>query len=59
MPVKVEFPDGITREVPSHRRELKSREIGSSNQSAFVDEPTYDPDWRFRSAIGGWVAVAR
>lgn len=60
MAVEVEFPDGMVREVPSIRRELQSNEIGGTGSSVSLDEPAYDPEWRFISAIGGkWFARAR
>lgn len=60
MPLEVEFPDGSIREVPSRKREIKSRAIGAHRPSIFVDEPLFDPDWRFETAIGGkWWATPR
>lgn len=60
MPVKVEFPDGSVREVPSRRREIKSRSVGGVHPSIFVNEPLFDPHWRFETAIGGkWWATPR
>ena len=59
MPIKVEFPDGTFREMPSRKREIKSREI-HGGQSIYIDEPVFDPDWRFETAIGGkWWAFPR
>lgn len=59
MPLKVEFPDGSIREVPSHKREIRSRRIGGG-PSTFIEQPDYDPDWRFETAIGGkWWAEPR
>jgi len=60
MPIEVEFPDGTIRKVPSRKRELKSREIGGSRPSTFIEEPAFDPEWRFQGAIGGkWFALPR
>lgn len=60
MPVEVEFPDSTIREVPSRRREIKSREIGGSRSSIFVEEPAFDPNWRFQGSVGGkWFAFPR
>lgn len=59
MTVSVQFPDGTTRDVPSVSREIRSQQIGGG-QSIFIEEPADDPDWRFRSAIGGkWFATPR
>jgi hypothetical protein len=60
MALKVEFPDGGIRDVPSRTREIKSREIGGPRRSVFVEEPVYDPEWTFETAIGGkWWATPR
>ena len=58
--IEVEFPDGTVREVPSVTREITSREIGGHRPSTFIQEPAFDSEWRFSSAIGGrWIATAR
>lgn len=60
MAVTVEFPDGTSREVPSVRREIRSKQIGGGGGSVFIDEPAFDPKWRFEGAIGGkWFANPR
>lgn len=60
MAIEVEFPDGTIRKVPSVQRELKSNEIGGTGSSVFIDEPSYDPEWRFAGATGGkWFARPR
>jgi hypothetical protein len=51
--VEAPFPDGTVREVPSVTREIQSKEIGPYAQSSFVEEPGFDPDWRFPPAHGG------
>jgi hypothetical protein len=58
--IEVEFPDGTVCEVDSVSREIRSREIGGPHPSRFVQEPAFDPEWRFTSAIGGrWFAKPR
>ena len=58
--IEVEFPDGTVREVPSITREIKSREIGGSGASTFVEEPAFDNEWRFSPALGNkWRATLR
>lgn len=59
MPVKVRFPDGTEREVPSRTRIEQSREIGGPHSHTFHDEPIFDPDWKFVPVIGGWIARPR
>ena len=60
MPVQVEFPDGSIRDVPSRKKRLESREIGGRQPPTFVEEPMFDPEWRFKTAIGGkWWATPR
>jgi hypothetical protein len=57
--IAVEFPDGSIRDVPSERREIKSREI-DGGPSSFYDVPAYDPEWSFEAAMGGkWWASPR
>ncbi|WP_409019283.1 hypothetical protein [Brevundimonas vesicularis] len=44
-------------EVPSRKREIKSREISSSPRpSIWVDEPLSHPDYHFHSVVGGYRA---
>jgi hypothetical protein len=58
--IEVTFPDGEVREVPSVTREIESKEIGPHAQSIFVEEPAFDPDWRFLPALGEkWFAKPR
>jgi len=58
--VEATFPDGTVREVPSVTREIQSKEIGPHAQSIFIEEPAFDPDWRFLPALGGkWFAKPR
>lgn len=61
MPILVELPDGTMREMPSRRREIKSREISANPRpSIFIDEPAPHPDYTFTTAIGGhWWAHPR
>ena len=60
MPVNVEFPDGTIREMPSRKREIKSRGIGNRRPPILVDEPLPNSEWRFETALGGkWWATAR
>ena len=58
MPVNVRFPDGTVRSVPSQPKLLKSKTIGG-NHDRIIDEPAYDPDWRYVAVIGGWLARPR
>lgn len=57
--IKVRFPDGETREVPSTTRAIPSKEIGGPGAPTIIEEPKYDPDWEFVPVIGGWIARAR
>lgn len=59
MTVTLLEPDGSRRliNVPSRKREIKSRQIGTSPPpSIWVDEPLPHPDYEFRSVIGDWLA---
>lgn len=57
MPVKVTLQDGTEIEVPSVRREIKSREIGAHQRpSQYIDEPAPHPEYDFTGVIGGWLA---
>jgi hypothetical protein len=58
MAVKVRFPDGSEREVPSRTVATPSTEIGRASYSC-SEEPLFDPDWQFTPGIGGWTAVPR
>ena len=60
MPLKVEFPDGIEREVPSHKRVIKSQQTDGKCGSGVVEEPDFNPQWRFQGLSGGrWLADHR
>ena len=54
MPVKVRFPDGEEREVPS-----TLRAVSSGNSSSLAEVPNESPDWRFIPVAGGWIAMPR
>jgi len=54
MPVKVRFPDGEEREVPSTLRAVRN-----ATASSLVDVPNEHPDWRFIPMEGRWVATPR
>lgn len=55
--VKVEFPDGTVREVQSQTREIKSKEIGVTGSSSYIEEPIEDEEWRYLRAFGNkWIA---
>jgi hypothetical protein len=58
MAVKVKFPDGTMREVRSITRAIVSREI-PRQATRLVEEPAFDPKWRFIPVIGGWLARPR
>jgi hypothetical protein len=55
MAVRVQFPDGSTREVPSYTVEVPSREI-PPGPSTFIEKPLPDPDWDYTATIGDWIA---
>jgi hypothetical protein len=57
--MKVTLEDGSTIEVPSRRREIKSRQIGPRKPSRFVDEPLPHPDWDFLAILGGYRAYPK
>lgn len=55
--IRVEFPDGEVRDVPSRRVELKG---GFGGVQGFYEKPIDNHEWRFFGAMGGrWLAVAR
>ena len=58
MAVRVTFPGGEVREVPSKRVTLQEGKTGTQNWS-FREQPIYDPAWAFIAVKDGWVAVAR
>lgn len=55
MTVKVTFPDGSEREVPSRTKVQQSREIPDTGPT-FSEEPLPDPDYEFYKVIGAWRA---
>ena len=55
MPVKVAFPDGSEREVPSRTIGHHSREIPDQGPT-FSEVPLADPEWEFFQVLGGWRA---
>ncbi len=58
--IEVEFPDGSVRQVPSITKTIESGEVGPHAQYIFIEEPAYDPDWRFLGGTGGkWFAKPR
>lgn len=60
MPIAVEFPDGTSREVPSHRKEIKRRSLIGASSSVWAEEPMPDPDWHFEKGLTGmWFAFPR
>jgi hypothetical protein len=58
MPIKVQFPDGSEREMPSYSLEVTSREI-PPGPPAYVEKPLPDSEWEFTAVIGGWIAQPR
>ena len=54
MAVKVKFPDGAEREVPSTLRALST---GSG--STLTEVPNENPEWRFIPVAGGWLATPK
>ena len=54
MPVKVKFPDGEIREMPSQLRALAR---GSGTE--LVEVPIEHPEWRFFPVAGGWQAIPK
>lgn len=57
--MKVILEDGTMIEVPSRKREIRSRQIGSNKPSIFVDEPLPHPDYDFIAVIGGYRAYPK
>lgn len=56
--MKVTFPGGEVREVPSRKIPVQNYENGQATW-ACVEQPIFDPKWAFVAVKGGWVAVAR
>ena len=54
MPVKVKFPDGTEREVPS-----SLRAVATGTSSTLAEVPNENPDWRFIPVAGGWIAAPK
>lgn len=54
MSVKVKFPDGEEREVPS-----TLRAVPNASGSTLADVPNEHPDWRFIPIAGGWLAAPK
>jgi len=55
MTVKVRFPDGAEREVPS-----TLRAVSSGNSSSLIEVPNESAEWRFIPLSGGlWLATPK
>ena len=54
MPVKVKFPDGSEREVPS-----TLRAVSTGNSSSLTEVPNDCAEWRYMPAAGGWIATPK
>ena len=55
MPVKVKFPDGTEREVPS-----TLRAVSTGSGSSLTEVPNECPEWRYIPVAGGfWIAAPR
>jgi len=57
--IKVLFPDGSVRHVPSRTRVVSNKQIGGPQSPTLVEEPLYDARWGFYPVIGGWRAQQR
>lgn len=54
MPVKVKFPDGTEREVPS-----SFRAVATGSGSSLAEVPNECPEWRYIPMAGGWIAAPK